>query len=230
MYPNKREGKTSDDAKRLESYFSDNSIPNNLILNTPDQKVSLTHAILVSDYILNALSTAGLEAVILGKPVISFKNSFNTSYPAELNRYLRTSTLSLKDLNNSSFTQQENDLLVAFRWLYFRYYRRTLKVNLAYRFFYSNYLRLVKKMNSESDVYSMNNRIIKFIEYSLVKVNYFISILFHKVSVFKSFIDGIKIKLKIESQAATILKIRMVIEKKLVVWLITVLKKVVILG
>jgi hypothetical protein len=85
-------------------------------------------------------------------------------------------------------------------------------------------------MNSESDVYSMNNRIIKFIEYSLVKVNYFISILFHKVSVFKSFIDGIKIKLKIESQAATILKIRMVIEKKLVVWLITVLKKVVILG
>ena len=82
-FPNKRESVLSEQAKNLEILFG--RLPNNISINWPSDAISLHDLIRIVDVGLNATSTAGLEMLMFGVPVVIYDRNQLFSYPAELN-------------------------------------------------------------------------------------------------------------------------------------------------
>mgnify|MGYP000576602063 CR=1 FL=1 len=82
-FPNKRESVLSEQAKNLEILFR--GLPNNVSINWPSDSISLHDLIRIVDVGLNATSTAGLEMLMFGVPVVIYDRNQLFSYPAELN-------------------------------------------------------------------------------------------------------------------------------------------------
>ncbi len=82
-FPNKRENVLSGQAKLLMKYFD--KLPENVRVNWPDDHISLHDIIKITDVGLNATSTAGLELLMFGVPVVIYNKAQLFSYPSELN-------------------------------------------------------------------------------------------------------------------------------------------------
>lgn len=66
--PNKREGMTSSNSERLRGLL--NNLPENIVVNWPDQNISFYDIIHHVDIILTAWSTVLLEASLFGAPIV----------------------------------------------------------------------------------------------------------------------------------------------------------------
>jgi hypothetical protein len=82
-FPNKRENVTSKQAKYLKNIFR--NLPHNVKVNYPSDNISLHDLIKITDVGLNSTSTAGLELLLFGIPVIVYDSGQLFSYPIELN-------------------------------------------------------------------------------------------------------------------------------------------------
>jgi hypothetical protein len=82
-FPNKREKILSTQAKVLLNAF--NKLPSNVIVNWPDDNISLHDLVKIVDVGLNATSTAGLELLMFGVPVVVYDSMQLFSYPREFN-------------------------------------------------------------------------------------------------------------------------------------------------
>jgi hypothetical protein len=83
LMPNKREKATSPFA--IELLELERSAPSNVIFNTPQSDVSLWDIFGICDRVFNYSSTAGLEGVMAGLPVIQYDSEVLHAYPPELN-------------------------------------------------------------------------------------------------------------------------------------------------
>lgn len=83
MLPNKREGVQSDAALRLRDLLTD--LPTNVVVNWPEQDLSLYEVAQVCRVALNISSSAGLELLSLGIPVGVFEPDRLFAYPREFN-------------------------------------------------------------------------------------------------------------------------------------------------
>jgi hypothetical protein len=81
MFPNKRESVVSSDVVQILKELED--LPVNCTVNTPNQEVSLYELIAISDMALNQSSSAGLEFLSLGVPVINCDPETQGIYPPE---------------------------------------------------------------------------------------------------------------------------------------------------
>lgn len=82
MAPNKRENLESDEHKRIMALINHHAIPSNLLFITADSLISSYYLMLKSTMVIIGWSTVGIEALCLGKSVISiFPKS--SMYPIE---------------------------------------------------------------------------------------------------------------------------------------------------
>jgi hypothetical protein len=81
-FPNKREGRKSEHAAKLEAEFA--TLPPNVRVNWPTDQLSIYDVAEQTDVILNAWSTAGREMTLLGIPVVTYCPEA-LCYPADLN-------------------------------------------------------------------------------------------------------------------------------------------------
>ena len=72
--PNKREGLSSEQSKALFEVLR--YLPSNAALNVPSDGFSIYQIIAVSDLVLTAWSSAGLESTLLGLPVLGYSANF----------------------------------------------------------------------------------------------------------------------------------------------------------
>lgn len=83
-FPNKREKRLSEHAQKLSSQFK--NLPENVVVNWPTDNFSLYNLLTEVDVILNAWSSVGKEASMLGLPVVLYSsNSQFVNYPTSLN-------------------------------------------------------------------------------------------------------------------------------------------------
>jgi hypothetical protein len=100
-FPNKRERLVSDHAKMLMEAFA--TLPGNVRVNWPADRVSLYDVAVITDVFVNAWSSAGREMAWLGLPVVLYSPHL-THYPPDLNyvgstepEYFRQIEQALKD-------------------------------------------------------------------------------------------------------------------------------------
>jgi hypothetical protein len=82
---NRRDPMRSPHLDRLLALLDTDDRPTNLIVNTPEQSLSLYELAMIAHAGLNWSSSAGLEFLALGIPVIGMKDSQVQAYPVELN-------------------------------------------------------------------------------------------------------------------------------------------------
>lgn len=83
LFPNKRERVESEAGMKLRDTISD--LPPNVVVNWPDQNLSLYDLAQITDVALNATSSAGGELLALGIPVVCHEPLRLFSYPREFN-------------------------------------------------------------------------------------------------------------------------------------------------
>ena len=118
-FPNKRENVTSEHAQRFLEQINKRNLPDNMYLNLPTDKLSLHELLKISDLVLNNSSTAGLEASLLGLPVLGLDGDLYA-----FDRSLQVEPVDLEDykscilkLTDSGWDFQK--VIIAYRWLSF---------------------------------------------------------------------------------------------------------------
>jgi len=121
-FPNRREGKLSQNAIRLREVLT--HLPPNVTINWPDQDVSLYDLAQFTDVLLNGISSAGIEFLLLGIPVVVHN-------PASLHAYPRSFNYSANSLSeyDTTIARAIDDgwsfehVRSAFRWKAFQFRR-----------------------------------------------------------------------------------------------------------
>ena len=128
LLPNKRDSVASPYLQRLEAVFE--GAPENIFLNVPSQGISLANIGLASQVALNWTSTAGLDLLTLGIPVVSCEPNETFSYPPEIGLELQN-PLQLKQVIEGAIGLGHNSkfAVAAFRYKNFISKHLTLKIS-----------------------------------------------------------------------------------------------------
>jgi hypothetical protein len=118
LLPNKRERVTSPDLLAIEDALA--SLPPNAVINSPIQQLSLYDTIRISSAAINQSSSAGLEFLALGLPVVQFDPARQNAYPPSLGvcagRYdVDGLTVAIESAIESGWSIENSRK--AFRWL-----------------------------------------------------------------------------------------------------------------
>ncbi len=87
LFPNKRDGVEAEIVHTLKQKFK--VLPPNISVNWPEDKISLYELALITDCALNHTSSAGLEFLALGIPVIQHDPDALYAYPSQFNKVVR---------------------------------------------------------------------------------------------------------------------------------------------
>jgi hypothetical protein len=118
-FPNKREAVLSQYAQRLQALFVD--LPENARVNWPKDQLSLHDIVKIVDVGLNATSTAGLELLLFGVPVLIYDLDQFFSYPPELNICASSAQDYFSQIDAALSEGRSIDHVVAaFRWIAFK--------------------------------------------------------------------------------------------------------------
>jgi hypothetical protein len=124
-FSNKRENTNSESGRELLDFLRSQTLPKNMFISLPEHHISLYQLIFVSDFILNLISTAGIESLALGRPVIYMENNLFSAYPRELNINIDRDLRQLNGLHDFSVDKTHILQQEAFRWLWFKYFLST---------------------------------------------------------------------------------------------------------
>jgi hypothetical protein len=94
---NRRDAVLSSNYKSLLKIF--NSLPNNVFVNYPHQKISIHDIFSITDLSINFGSSTGLDAMCLGIPVLSQDEDFCLGYPIKLGYVIHSKSEYLKMIN-----------------------------------------------------------------------------------------------------------------------------------
>ena len=95
------------------------------MVSRPEFNISLYQLILVSDYVLNVISSAGIEALAFGRRVLHIENSIFAAYPTEFNISVDLDLSRLLSVHDSQLKPQIALQQEAFRWLWYKYFTST---------------------------------------------------------------------------------------------------------
>ncbi len=129
-FPNRREGQLSQNALLLQEVLT--SLPTNVTVNWPDQKVSLYDLAQITDVLLNGFSSAGIEFMLLGTPVVAHNPDDIFMYPSDFN-YSASSLTGYE----ATIAQAIDDgwsvehVRKAFRWRTFQFRRLSIDLSAA---------------------------------------------------------------------------------------------------
>ena len=124
-FSNKREKTNSQSGKELLDFLRSQTLPKNMFISFPEYHISLYQLIFVSDFILNLISSAGIESLAFGRPVLYLENNLFSAYPRGLNIKIDRELLQLNGLHDFKVNKTQKLQQEAFRWLWFRYFLST---------------------------------------------------------------------------------------------------------
>lgn len=127
-FPNKRESQTSQNAEKLKSLLMD--LPSNVSVNWPEDQISLYGMAHVTDVVLNASSSAGIEMLALGIPVVHHRVEHMLAYDPHLQNRVedKSSYMSAIDAALLAGWSIEN-MRDAFRWWGFVFSRVAIDIS-----------------------------------------------------------------------------------------------------
>jgi len=166
-FANKRDNVESSSGKKLIDFYQAQKLPENIYVESNPSKISMYSCFFVSDVVLNIISSAGIEALAMGIPVVAFENEFFTTYPKELNIYTNSDFIGLDSALQNPNLLSQNQVL-AFRWLWLKFFesnhskfesksRIYFKVMNLLRGFYIKYTVVIKKNADQSDNHLLNH-------------------------------------------------------------------------
>ncbi len=118
MFPNHRERNTATESDLLLDLISKAS--SNVHINLPSDHISLPGILQITDVVLGGTTSAGLEALAYGIPVITHNESLLFAYPAQLGSFARSEeeyVLQIKKLIVENWSVE--NMLRALRWMSF---------------------------------------------------------------------------------------------------------------
>lgn len=114
-FPNKREQVLSEQAQALKKLFQ--NMPENAVVNWPEDQISLYDLAEYADLFLNAWSSVGKEMALLGYPVVIFSKDL-IWYPADINYLGQTTDDYLKAIDKALAKGWSVDHAIrAYRWM-----------------------------------------------------------------------------------------------------------------
>lgn len=119
-FPNHREGQKSKNAELYEKLLT--NLPSNIVVNWPSDNISVYDLAEHVDLVLNGFSSSGLEMALLGIPVLSYANEWNT-YPIDLDTKINTRDdlfASIDRLIDDGWSFER--IKLAYRWLAFKFF------------------------------------------------------------------------------------------------------------
>jgi hypothetical protein len=125
--PNKRENRQSEHSKALFKALTE--LPENVLVNVPDDQLTIHQVAAVSDLILTAWSSAAIELGLLGMPVLTYTAGWQ-GFPADLVAIGRTIPEYFEyfdQLIESGWNLERS--LKAFRWVALEQYRNCITLN-----------------------------------------------------------------------------------------------------
>ncbi len=126
-FPNKRESVLSEHAKYLKKCLV--NLPENIVVNWPQDNVSLYSLMEITDLCLNFTSTVGKELVFFGIPVITYAAN-GLCYPTDINCLVNTLSKYEQQIIyflNNKITLEK--LVLLFRWYAVEFYYSVLSLN-----------------------------------------------------------------------------------------------------
>ncbi len=130
-FPNHREKQKSKNAILYEEALS--NLPSNIRVNWPADNLSIYDLAEYADVILNGFSSSGLEMSLLGLPVLSYANEWNT-YPIDLDIKVDTKEeyfLAIDRALESGWSFER--IRLAYRWLAFKFSLTTFDISDAFK-------------------------------------------------------------------------------------------------
>jgi hypothetical protein len=148
-FANKREGVNSLEGFKILQALRGLDLPENVLLNEPEDKVSLYDLVKITEFLINSTSTVGLEFAALGVPSICISPNLLVSYPPELSKTVK----SVEEYRESivvGFSHNEIDnVRLAFRWINFKYSICSTRIPRRYitldRVFFGPFYRFVNR-------------------------------------------------------------------------------------
>ncbi len=120
LFPNKREKVFSEAALEYEKLLVD--LPDNVVVNWPNQEISLYDLATVSACVLNHTSSAGLEMLALGLPVVQHDPEGLYAYPSFLNLTPSSTEEYVKAIISAANSGlQPRNIVEAYRWKSFHF-------------------------------------------------------------------------------------------------------------
>lgn len=161
-FPNKREQVLSKQAVELLKIFVD--LPNNCQVNYPSDNISLHDLIKITDVGLNATSTAGLELLLFGIPVVIYDEKQLFSYGREMN-LIANDPIEYKNKIYEAIDigLNLNNIIFAFRWI--AYKSEVVSIDISDG--YTNNENKIKKLI----IYYFGNRLFKSSVFDSLKYN-----------------------------------------------------------
>jgi hypothetical protein len=134
--PNKRESVISPNIKKLKDLFGE--LPNNIVVNWPDDNISIYEIFTISSLILNQNSSAGLEANALGINTLVHDPKYLVPYDPEIG-YTAKNKQDYFDKIESLIYEKENyhTSVKAYRYIYYSSINSSLNIEEA-TFYHSN--------------------------------------------------------------------------------------------
>lgn len=144
-FPNKRENRKSSQGSLISDWLTNSSLPPNVLINWPDQKISLYQFLPRVERLLIAWSSVAIEFGIFGKPVISYVNPYMT-LPGEMvsvatskDEYVEMIIKEIKPADSLvrskaafrwlNFAHQDSKLrLMPYGWEYIQFYLRVVRI------------------------------------------------------------------------------------------------------
>ena len=130
-FPNKREQVLAPQTFVLRAAFVD--FPANAKVNWPDDKISLHDVAKIADVGLNATSSAGLELMLFGIPVVLYNLEALTAYPIELSLCAKSVGEYFEKVDFALQTGRSTKYVIgAFRWFAFQFDVVSMDIGEAY--------------------------------------------------------------------------------------------------
>lgn len=116
------------------------NLPKNIIVNNLNEDVSVYNILKETSLVLNSWSSVGLEASILGIPVINLTNYF-VHYP----NFTKNNFNHLTEKPNKIFYVSKNQILNIYKFIYTYYYLINININKKQPIILEKFLRFVDK-------------------------------------------------------------------------------------
>jgi len=118
MFPNHREKNTANELHKLLELLSLGSA--NVHINLPSDNLSLPEILQITDVVLGGTTSAGLEALAYGLPVVTHNERLLFAYPAQLGKYARTKEEYVTHIRKSIDSNWSiENVRQAMRWMVF---------------------------------------------------------------------------------------------------------------
>ena len=134
-FANKRDSVNSSSGADLVDFLKSQKLPDNVIINLPEDKISLYDLAPITELLINSTSTVGLEFAALGVPSICVSPNTISAYPPDISTAIHSKEEYLEALSESRSREKMTARMFAYRWIVFKHESCSIKIPLIYVLF-----------------------------------------------------------------------------------------------